>query len=256
MRFEQSLENELREARQKPTRESLSAHETFISSLQELALEIRFAFEKQTLDLLKQTHYLAPALQRSIQEKQLFVPLTEVYDTPQTIRDRLTHLNLDEMPSEISAKDVLFLFHLPKTLRQHELLLNNWRRENVLGLLIKAYGKGMQAFWEHFNAYTKTHPVNVRRLNKPRAHENRTEGYYYVFLLSPKKIAVPAPSAQPVETAKQTEETPIPTKPRLSQRSLKKQARQAHWRAISRPEHRTINGTDTQKTHSQLQADQ
>jgi hypothetical protein len=255
MRFEHSIAGELRDTRKHLGKEDASAHEKLVSSLQDLAFEIRRTFEQRTLELLTQTRHIAPALRRSIQERQLFAPITELYDTPRTIRERLANLSLEDAPTNIDSSEVLFLFHLPKALRQYELLSHNWRRENILGLLGEAYSRGLHAFWDAFNAYTKTHSVEIQRLNKRRLHENRPEGYYYVFLLSPKKMMIPA-APKPESAIEQPKEPAAPVKIRLSQRSLKKRARQAHWRTVSRSDDPSNMGAETQKTHSQLQADQ
>ncbi len=78
--------------------------------LDSFSVEMRRAFQETTAKQLKTLPYLSKPLRRYFEEHELLVPLTEVYEHPDAIRDRLESLDFISSQHNYSQEMRFFSF--------------------------------------------------------------------------------------------------------------------------------------------------
>lgn len=171
---------------------------------EEIALELRVAFERAFLQTLSQIN-VSDTVKQHLIKRELTVPLVEVISKSKDILRRTHELGFERAGRMLYPDEVLIVVHLPRILRHPDILSRQpAEATNILSHLQPLYLAGIDGLWSAMRDFCQEHGLMIQRLNHPHQHDNNPDGYYYVFALTPQDR-----SLIPWTTETRTREEPI-----------------------------------------------
>ena len=149
-----------------------------LEAAQHLKIDISLAVEAEIQTLMKTPEF--SGLRLSSPEDIL--PHLELYTTPQEIAFILSEHELELRPTDTDIKNVLLIFKQPEHMRKPHFTLNNFTSDDLWERL---YNKIMPRVWDLVDKFHEKTNLYLQRVNEYGQHDNRINGYYYVWIVTP-----------------------------------------------------------------------